>query len=78
MVLQALLRFTVGLHLLTVWSGAAIGGYEQYHARPRFFSEYGDDFYTASARGFIRGAYFPYNTLLHVPKVWLDEKPPWA
>jgi hypothetical protein len=75
--LKLLLKFTVGLHLLSVWSGAIIGGYEQYTFSPKYFSTYGDDLYTASARGFIRGAYYPYNTLLHVPKVWLEEKPTW-
>jgi len=78
MFFQTLFRFTIGLHLLSVWTGAIIGSYENYHYTPKYFAEYGDDFYTASARGFVRGLYYPYNTLLHVPKVWVTEKPPWA
>ena len=44
---------------------------------PRYFSASGDDLYSGSARGLIRGVYYPYKTLTHVPQIWLDEKPPW-
>lgn len=73
-----LINFTIGLHLTAAWGGAAVGSYEVHQrVNPRYFSEYKDDLYTGAARGFIRGVYYPYNTITHLPKVWMNEKPPW-
>ena len=67
----------LGLHFLSAWAGSAIGGYESYtQDNPRYFSEPEDDLYTASARGLIRGIYYPYKTLTRLPEVWMNEKPP--
>jgi hypothetical protein len=72
-------NFVLGLHLVSAWGGAGIGGYESYaQHNPRYFSEPKDDLHTASARGLIRGVYYPYKTITHIPKVWVGEKPPWV
>lgn len=74
-----IINFTLGLHLISAWGGAAAGGYEAYNnSYTRYFSKSSDDFYTASARGLVRGAYYPYNTITRVPQILISEKPPWV
>ena len=63
---------------MSAWGGALIGGYESYNHIPQYFALRGDDMYSGSARGLIRGTFYPYHTIIRVPKVWLEEKPPWA
>ncbi len=72
-------KFVLGLHLLTGWGGAALGGYETTSTQPlqRYFSRIEDGLYTASARGMIKGLYYPYRTLTQIPQVWRDERSPW-
>ncbi|KKL53702.1 hypothetical protein LCGC14_2272810 [marine sediment metagenome] len=73
-----LVNFTLGIHLVSAWGGAALGSYEVCTQRShRYFSETNDELYTGSARGLVRGGYYPYKTLRHLPKVWEKEKPPW-
>ncbi len=67
----------LGLHLVSASGGAMLGGWDTQH-NPRYFLENKDDLYTESARGFIRGVYYPYNTLRCVPKVWSQETHPWS
>jgi hypothetical protein len=65
-----IVNFTIGLHLASAWGCSGLGAYEVYTNRPiRYFSASGDDINTASARGLIHGACYPYNTVSNVPKL---------
>jgi len=67
-------RLVIGLHLLSAWGCAGIGGYETCtNITPRLFSEPKDDFYTASARGLVRGVVYPYRTISSIPLVLSEE-----
>ena len=71
-----LFNFGVGVHLFAAWGCAAVGGYEAYtNSETRHFSKRNDDLFDASARGLVRGLYYPYKTCTHIPKVWDDENP---
>lgn len=60
--------------------GSILGSYEVQQKildKDRYCSKYNDTIYIGSARGAIRGLYYPFNVITHIPKVWNDEKPFW-
>jgi hypothetical protein len=68
-----IINFTIKLHFILGWSGAAMGSYEHTMNKNRLFSNTNDSFYDASARGLIRGLLYPYNTCKSIPNILKSE-----
>lgn len=64
---------------MTAWGGSTIASAEILSGGrlAHNFSNSEDTLYTGSARGLVRGLYYPYNVLSNIPKVWDTEKHPW-
>lgn len=73
-------NFVISLHLISMSIGSIVGSYEVHQKvieKDCYCSKNNDTIYIGSARGAIRGLYYPFNVIKHVPIIWNDEKPKW-